>query len=775
VRRPLLALAAAFACGCLLADGEAGVGEAGLLLALAAAGLALAVAAGAGRGAVWALGAAALAAGSASASIEALAAARAPLGQAVGSAGGEATLRLVGTVRGDSAVRGRELELVLDVEGIERDGRMQPVQGRLRVSVGGETPWPTLLDTSRVALSARVRRAGREAAVRQGIDGYAYCKSARLVDAFPPNGSAPVREAASALRERVRAVVGRHVPPGTERGLVLAMVVGDRSGIDDATADAFRASGTYHVLALSGAQVALVAGLLAGALRFFLVRPWLQAAATVAAVGFYAVLVGGDVPVVRAALMAGAVLAGRALELDADASNLLGLAALVLLAARPSAVGDVGFQLSFGATLGILVLSGPLLRGVPRLPLRAETGLAASIAAQLVLAPVQATAFHRLSPAAVALNLAAVPLSTAVLLAGGAVLLAQPLGDGPADLAGDVAWIAARALRVSGDLGPLAPWLDRRVAAPSVGLVLLHAVGLALLARHRRAAGVAALVAGPLLLALGPTRTDADGRLHLAVIDVGQGDGLLLRSPSGRALLVDAGGSRDPRMDPGERCVAPELWSRRVRDVDALVVTHAHPDHVGGAPFLMRAFDVAELWEGPAPIDDPAWRAVQARLAVRPAARRTLAAGMSLDWDGVSLRVLGPERPRRPPFGIRNEDSVVLEVCFGGVRFLLTGDVTGDAEDRLRARPAEVLKVPHHGSRTSSRPILLAAVRPRLALVSAGAHNPFGHPHPETLARLAAAGAFVLRTDRDGTVHAATDGRRVWARAEADAEERLIR
>jgi competence protein ComEC len=118
---------------------------------------------------------------------------------------------------------------------------------------------------------------------------------------------------------------------------------------------------------------------------------------------------------------------------------------------------------------------------------------------------------------------------------------------------------------------------------------------------------------------------------------------------------------------------------------------------------------------------------------------------------------------------------VVLEVGFGDVRFLLTGDVTGDAEDRLEARSAEVLKVPHHGSRTSSRPLLLRAVRPRLALVSAGAHNPFGHPHPETVARLAAAGALVLRTDRDGTVRATTDGRRVWVRAAADAEERLIR
>ena len=167
---------------------------------------------------------------------------------------------------------------------------------------------------------------------------------------------------------------------------------------------------------------------------------------------------------VRAALMASAVLAGRALELDADPSNLLGLAALVLLADRPAVAADVGFQLSFGATLGILALAGPLTRGVPRLPLRVDLAVAASVAAQCALAPVLAAWFHRLAPAAVVLNIAAVPLSAAVLLAGFAVLVVAPLGAGPAQLAGDVAWIAARALRLSGDLGPLGPWLDLRVA-----------------------------------------------------------------------------------------------------------------------------------------------------------------------------------------------------------------------------------------------------------------------------------------------------------------------
>ncbi len=258
----------------------------------------------------------------------------------------------------------------------------------------------------------------------------------------------------------------------------------------------------------------------------------------------------------------------------------------------------MGFQLSFGATLGILVLASPLTRGVPRLPLRVDLAVAASVAAQCSLAPVLATWFHRLAPAAVLLNIAAVPLSAAVLLAGLGVLLVAPFGDAVGQAAGDLAWVAARALRASGDLGALGPWLDLRVASPTFLALALYAAGLGALYRGRRGRGLALLAACHLALVVGRFPAQADGRLHLTVIDVGQGDSLLLRSPSGRAILVDAGGSRDPRFDPGERRVAPELWRLGVRRLDALVVTHAHPDHVGGAPFLQAAFNVSQAVGG---------------------------------------------------------------------------------------------------------------------------------------------------------------------------------
>jgi competence protein ComEC len=472
--------------------------------------------------------------------------------------------------------------------------------------------------------------------------------------------------------------------------------------------------------------------------------------------------------------MASAVLAGRAFDLAGDAANLLGLAAFALLVLRPGYAWDVGFQLSFGATLGILALAGPLGRGLPRLPLRADLAVVASLAAQAVLSPLLAAHFHRLAPAALFLNLAAVPLSAAVLLAGFAVLALSPLPIlGP--FTADVAWVAAHALRRSGDLGPLAPWLDVRVACPTLVVVGVHLAALVLLFRGRRGRGLGLLLVSHVGLLLGPPPLTGDGRLHLSALDVGQGDCLLLRSPSGRTLLVDTGGSWNPRFDVGERRVAPFLWRAGILRFDALVLTHAHFDHVGGSGFLLGAFHFAEVWEGPAVLKSPAWHRLDGVLRSADVARRTVFRGVGMDWDGVSLRLLGPPPPERPAPRVRNEDSVVFLARLGEVAFLLCGDVEGDAEDRLRVPRALVVKVPHHGSRTSSSPRFVESTGAQVAVVSAGARNPFGYPHPEVVRRYREAGALLMRTDLDGTIEVATDGRRLWVRAAGEALERRIR
>lgn len=756
--------------GCLLSDGQAATFEALWLAGLASLALWLAAWAGLGRAAFVALAGAALALGASAAAVERLEASAGLLHRELAQgAFGEGAYEVVGTLRGDAEERDGRLVFVLDAESVRVGGARQPTAGRIRVELGGEARRPRLLDADRVAAWMTLRPAD---GARDGLAGFGYCKSARLLEELPASQH-PLRRFAAGLRERARRVLERSMPAGTERGLVRAMVLGDRSEIDAATTEAFKASGTYHVLALSGAQVALLAALLASGLRRLQAGPWTEAGLATLAVFAYAGFVGGDVPIARAAIMAAAVLLGRALEVDADASNLLGFAAILLLAQQPSSAADVGFQLSFGATLGILAFVAPLTRGVPRLPLRLDLAIAASVAAHCALAPLLALHFNRVAPAAILLNVAAVPLSGAVLLAGLGVLALAPFGAG--GVAGGLAWLAARALRLSGDLGPAADWLDLRVAAPSLAILALHVAGLGLLLRGQRLRGLAAVAASHAALVLGPLAPSSDGRLHLTVVDVGQGDGLLLRSPSGRAIVVDAGGSRDGRFDPGERRMAPLLWRLGVRRLDAVVVSHAHPDHAGGLAFLLRAFRVASAWEGPAAPRDPAWRRLDAALDASGVRRIAAVRGASLDWDGVRLCVLGPAAPARAPVRVRNEDSLVIDVRFGEVHLLLTGDVTAEAERGLVLPPALVLKVPHHGSRTSSSAALVDAARPHLAVVSAGARNPFGHPHPDVLERYGRSGALVLQTGRDGDVHVATDGRRAWVRVAGEGQERRIR
>jgi len=446
---------------------------------------------------------------------------------------------------------------------------------------------------------------------------------------------------------------------------------------------------------------------------------------------------------------------GRALELDADLANLLGLAAGIVVVRAPATIGEVSFQLSFGATLAILLLSPRLAASLGRLPGFVRWGLAGSLAAQAALLPLLASHFHRLAPAALVLNLVAAPLASGVLIAGfvlvGVAALAPAATLWPAALA----WGLAHALLGSAEIVRQFPALDVRVAGPEPIAWAFWVAALVACAKGQPRRGavafgicVAAIVAGP--------APRADGRLHVAVLDVGQGDAIVLHSPLGRALVLDAGPRRDG-FDAGEAVVAPYLWGVGVRSLDALVLSHADGDHVGGAPFLARTFSPRSIWEGPAPLRDPRHRALDRELEQAPAYRLALRSGGKLAWDGVELEVLTPAQTRAP-LRSGNDESVVLRVRYRAASFLLTGDLTAAGEARAAVGVSDVLKVGHHGSRTSSTAGFLGRVRPRLALISVGDRNSFGHPHPETLERLARSRASVRRTDRDGAIEVTTDG-----------------
>lgn len=749
--------------------GESGTPpEAALLLAGAA--LLLGLAPFCARLALLALFGAALSVGAAAAATEAWTARRNPLASWVTEFGGsEAPARVDGRAAEDLPADAENLVLSVDVETVEFRGDRRAVRGRLRLRIGGTSAPRDISQGDRVtawvvfAAGPAYRNpnaADRDDALRRaGVAAQGTCKSSRLIEVTPAGGLG-----AASARRWTRAALRRYVPPGPEHALVRAMVLGDRTGLDAETADAFRIAGTYHVLAISGAQVALLAGgLLAGA-RLARLGPWTTAVAVSGALVFYSAFVGGQPPVARAVFMAIVLLFGRALDLDSDLANLLGLAAGLLLVFHPAGIWDVSFQLSFVATLGLFLLGGVVHSSLPSLPWGIGAAIAASTGAQAALLPLLATHFHRLAPAALALNLVAVPLSAAVLLCGLGVMVTAGVVPGLAPLAGSAAWLSARALLLSGEVVRNLPSLDVRVPTPTPLACAFYAVSVLLLIDvrcRRRAAPLFALAFVNLIWGRSPV--PGDGRFHVTMLDVGQGDSILLRSPSGRISLVDTGGVFDDRFDFGERVLGPVLWDQGIRRLDRLILTHGHPDHVGAAPFLLQAFRVRELWEGPAPRRDAYWEGIDARLRAARVRRRTVFAGNDTIWDGVRLRVLAPPRPVRAPWRTRNDDSLVVLAEFGQVRLLLTGDIEAPAEAALARAEAAVLKVPHHGSRSSSTPGLLKGTSPRVALLSVGGRNRFGHPHPDVVDRYRIAGIRLFRTDRDGAVSVATDGEHIFA------------
>ena len=416
-------------------------------------------------------------------------------------------------------------------------------------------------------------------------------------------------------------------------------------------------------------------------------------------------------------------------------TNSLALAALAILAARPGDLLDPGFQLSFAATAGIV--AAPM----PRNGLVAA--LAVSLAAQLAVLPVTLVHFNQLSIVGIVANLAAVPLAAAATVLGLLAVVATAVADVAAAAVFGAVWPLLLLLRIAAALAAAVPGAVIHLPAPGPTAIVAYvgALACALAAWHQRAradrctplAGAAALaLVTAIVLGALPILTRGDGRLHVTVLDVGQGDAIVVEAPDGRTIVVDAGAGGPWRLDAGERAVAPFLWNRGVLRLHATLTTHADIDHAGGMAALRRLFRPAETWD-----DASGPRAV----------------------GGVLVRSTAPDVAGTR----RNDRAIVLGVELGLASVLLASDVEAAGERALLASDvplgATVLKVGNHGASGSTTTPFLAAVRPTVAIVSVGARNPYGHPDAGTLARLSAAGARVYRTDRDGAVLVETDGR----------------
>lgn len=718
------------------------------------------------------------------------------------------------------------VSLVLDADRLRWPGGWLGTQGRVALTVAGahrDQRWHSWQTGRRLRVVATLRGppfyrnpGGRiEEFIESGRDAawLGSVKSEHLVETLT-RGSW-LDEMLGAVRERTRRAIRRAVEDPSTAAILVAILIGDRGAIPHDVEVRLQKAGTYHVIAISGGNIAILVGLLSVGGRLLRAPSHWWSVATIGLVGAYGFVAGGAASVARACLAAVILLAGHWCDVRPRGLPVLWTAVMVLLLWDPLSAFDVGFQLTVLAT-GAILLAGAIAEadsgsGDTRIRVYAlvRSTLVATLAADIAMLPTMVSSFNRVTIAGVVLNLAALPLMGLAQIAGLAIVCANDVWGVGRDAAAVAARFAIGGLLWSARLVDVMPWLSWRVPTPSpwAGAVYLAAWMIwALLRLTRQERGqrqeaprqrwlviaqrgvlvlacsctwglmtgadafVARAAAPPAPAARAPTGTPGRGVLTFVFLDVGQGDATFVRFPSGHAWLVDAGGLPGVvSFDVGERVVAPALWALGVRALDVLAVTHPDPDHAGGAPAIASDFRPRALWEGvPVP-----GHALNERIhdAIPPNQRVVMRRGTRIGVGGVSVTVLHPLAPTWTRVKVRNDDSLVLEFRFGSVRVVLPGDISAVVERELaqlmptRGATLTILKLPHHGSAGSSSAEFIRALAPALAVISSGRGNRFGHPAPAVLDRLALVRVPTVRTSELGAIALNTDGRHALASA----------
>lgn len=588
--------------------------------------------------------------------------------------------------------------------------------------------------------------------------------------------------------------------------LARALVLGEADLVADDD-EAFRKSGLAHLLAVSGSHLVLAVAAAAAALQAILARvpaiaarvdPGRVVSAAAALLAFaYADFAGGSGSAMRAAYMLGASMLARALGRRPTAERSLSLSLLAGACADPLVALDASFALSAAATFGLVFLAAPIERAAADVGRRVcprrvagslfgraagklGAALATSAAAIVACAPVLAMMTPELPLVGLVANLVAAPLGELFALPVcllHAIASPVPAIESGAALVGSGALLAVRAVALDAAAtgavlvapDPTPPELAIAAALALVS-TLPRGKG-SRLSRRARVVLAGSLAAG-LVAAEAHARASGAplGLLRVTVLDVGQGDAVLVDLPDGSALLVDAGGLMGSPVDTGARVVLPALRARR-REQIRVALSHPHPDHFGGLRAVVARARVTELWDtgqGRAEGAGPVYASLVAKALVRgvPVVGPETLCGAPRSLGGATLEVLAP-CPAHQTGVDANDNSFVFRITHGRRSALFVGDSERDAEHALVEREgdrlgADFLKVGHHGSRTSTTQTFLDAVRPRDAAISSGVRNSFGHPHAEVLARLSAAGVRVHRTDQGGSVTWTTDGDRTW-------------
>ncbi len=705
---------------------------------------------------------------------------------------------VTGLVVDEPDVRDTYINLRLQAESLQLKNAVQPVSGLLLVRA---PRYPERFYGDRLAVTGRLETppvfedfSYKDYLASSGI--YSLMRRPRL-ELIESNQGNFFWTALFAFKGRASTTINRFLAE-PHASLLNGILLGIQTGIPKGVYQAFNLTGTSHVIVISGSNISLITGI------FLLLGQRLAGkryAPSIAIGGIilYTLLVGADAAVSRAAVMGIVWVLAIWLGRPAIALNSLVFSGFVLTLINPLILWDAGFQLSFVATLGLIVLVPPLERGIfgllQRLLKTEQVGLVMTLlnelviitlAAQIITGPLILYHFGRLSLIALLTNLLILPVQPPIIILGGLATLAGmfwlPLGQA----LGWLVWLPLAWTVWVIELTSRLPYASLDLGTFSLGLLVLMyaAIGAGIWAAQSPRPNeqvqprfrlpqvgsvttrlwVGGTAVGALLVWLAVLSLP-DGRLHVAFLDVGQGDAILITTPGGRQILIDGGPTAtDLAWRLGQHM---PFWDR---SLDLVVNTHPDADHLAGLVPLLDRYRVDQALLPDIGSNSSLYREWEAQLAEAQLTPTIGQAGMHLTLDsGVTATVLNPG-PVSANLDKPNNHSLVLHLQLGRVSFLLPGDIEEPVERSLASNrvplAATVFKSPHHGSKTSSSEAFLEAVNPQMVVISVGADNRLGHPSPEVLERYTERGITVLRTDEQGTIEFSTDGERLWVKTE---------
>ncbi len=601
-------------------------------------------------------------------------------------------------------------------------------------------------------------------------------------------------------RDHLRDFLNREANPPTS-SIFKALVLGEQGDIPEDVKECFILTGTAHLLAISGDQFGIVALLSFSLLIWILkrseflllsisVKKW-AAGLTIPCIILYAFIAGGGISVIRAAIMVITFLLSILLNRERNLLHTLALAAFLILVFSPPSLFDVSFQLSFLAVLSILYLVPRILEGFKQegISILLKTSWKKNIFKYIMLsllvtgvailgtAPFVALHFNRFSPIGFFTNLFIIPwvgflIVPLSLTASIFSFFFTPLAIFLININGFITLILLRVLAFFASL----PFASFFVSTPTVFEIVLFYILLFLVVHLKKRKSARYLFCGLcVILVLDLTYWNLKDLfqkdLRLTFIDVGHGDSILIEFPKGEKMLMDGGGLHEDRFDIGKKVIAPLLWNKRIRRIDTLVLTHPDPDHLKGLIFIASQFSIGQFWDNGYQTESESYLQLKKILGERMIKTQSLDEETPSQMiNGVEISFLNPpawkttQRKVQNPRDLNNS-SLVMKLRFRDVSVLLAGDIGKEAEERMLRKGyplrADILKIPHHGSSSSSSLLFLERVKPSYAILSVGERNIGRLPHPEVLKRYGQLGSRILRTDKHGAITVTTDGENI--------------